>query len=76
MQNKNHNIAQNIKNLRKKHKLTQFKLGKKIGVTPVFISNIENENQTISLKCLVKICQAFELNVDQFINEVIEWTTL
>ncbi len=48
-----------IKHLRKKHNLTQFALGEKIGIDQRQIAYIEGGNSFPSLKTLNKFCDVF-----------------
>lgn len=63
-------LAQNIKKLRKKHKLSQEKLAQKAGITYSTLIKIEtgaNDNPTI--KTLMKIADALNVSIDSLISK-------
>lgn len=63
-------LAQNIKKLRKKHKLSQEELAKKAGITYSTLIKIEsgaNDNPTI--KTLKRIADTFKISVDALIKK-------
>ena len=62
-------LAQNIKKLRKKHKLSQEELAKKAGITYSTLIKIEsgaNDNPTI--KTLKKIADALKVSLDKLVG--------
>ena len=65
-------LAQNIKKLRKKHKLSQEQLAKKAGITYSTLIKIEsgaNDNPTI--KTLIKIATTLNVSIDSLISKKI-----
>ncbi len=63
-------LSQNIKKLRKKHKLSQEKLAQKAGITYSTLIKIEtgaNDNPTI--KTLMKIADALNISIDSLIRK-------
>lgn len=62
-------LSQNIKKLRKKHKLSQEKLAKKAGITYSTLIKLEtgaNDNPTI--KTLKRIADALNVSIDKLIG--------
>ncbi|MBI4683916.1 MAG: helix-turn-helix transcriptional regulator [Nitrospirae bacterium] len=62
-------LAQNIKKLRKKHKLSQEQLAQKAGITYSTLIKIEsgaNDNPTI--KTLIKIADALDVSLDELVE--------
>jgi len=62
-------LAQNIKGLRKKHKISQEELAKQAGVTYSTLIKIEsgaNDNPTI--KTMKKIADALEVSLDELVG--------
>ena len=55
-------LGSRIKDLRKRHGLTQEELGKKINVTKVSISCYENETRTPSLETLLELSDIFHVD--------------
>jgi transcriptional regulator with XRE-family HTH domain len=61
-------LAQKIKRLRKEKNLTQIKLAKKAGIAQSFLSNIENDLQSPSLKNLEKISKALDISLPDLLK--------
>ena len=57
-------INMNIKELRKKHGLTQEKFAEKVGLTPQGVSNIERNKYLPSAESINKICEEFDITPD------------
>lgn len=57
-------IADRIKSLRLRAKLTQRELGKKVGVTPVTISKWELDTAKPKSHSLLKLCKIFDVDVE------------
>ena len=55
-------MNERIKELRKNLNLTLEKFGKRLGVTKVTISNIENGNRNLTEQMLISICREFNVN--------------
>lgn len=53
-------IGNNIKELRLKTGLTQQQLAEKANISNVHMSHIETGNVTMSLDCLISLCNALE----------------
>lgn len=54
-----------IRELRKKHKLSQEELAEAVGTTRQTITSIENEKYTASLPLAYKISHYFKLNIEE-----------
>lgn len=65
-------VAQNIKLLRKKLKLTQEELANKIGKTSVSISDYEKGRSTPPYDTAVQLCEIFGVSLDQLIKTDLE----
>lgn len=61
-------FGQKLKELRKKHSLTQSKLGQKIGVSPSAIGMYEQGYREPDNHTLLKICDLFDVSTDYLIN--------
>lgn len=57
-------LANHIKLIRTKHKLTQAELAKKVGLKQSTLSGFETNPETTQLKTFFKILQALELKLD------------
>lgn len=64
-------IAENLKALRKEHKLSQEKMAEKVGCSREFISRVEHHKEKISLKMLLKISYIFKRNPEAFFKKLI-----
>ena len=62
------NIAQNIKELRKKRNLTQDTLAKRSGVTRSSITLIESGSSNPTLEILIKISQTLHISIDELVS--------
>ena len=63
-------LGHNIEKHRKAKKLTTVQLAAMAGVKPQFISMIENEKRTPSLKILQKISVALDTTTSELLGEV------
>jgi Predicted transcriptional regulators len=61
-------LGLNIRNIRKKNHLTQEKLAEKVGISTVFLSQIENANRIPSLETVVNIADSLSVTVDELIT--------
>ena len=62
-------LAQNIKKLRKKHKLSQEELAKKADITYSTLIKIESgANKNPTIKTLKKIADALEVSIDKLVG--------
>lgn len=62
------NLARKIKRVRKEKKLTQIKLAEKAGIAQSFLSNIENDLQSPSLRNLKKISKALGVSLNDLLK--------
>ena len=60
-------MANEIKKIRKKYKLTQVQLAKMLGVTQSRISRMEKQ-KTVTLQTLRRIAEALAVSVKDLIN--------
>ncbi|HHX93899.1 MAG TPA: helix-turn-helix transcriptional regulator [Tenericutes bacterium] len=60
-----------LKELRKKHGLTQNKLGNLVNVTKVSISGYENGNRTPNIETLIDIADALGVTIDYLLGREI-----
>jgi len=64
-------LAQNIKKLRKQHKLSQEKLAKKAGITYSTLIKIESgANKNPTIQTLSKLADVFNESVDKIIGRI------
>ena len=63
-----HKIGRNIKHLRKSNKQTQEDLGNILGLSKTAIVNYENAQRKISLEHIVKLCNFYEITVNDIIG--------
>lgn len=61
--------GERVKVVRKEINLTLEAFGKRLGVTKVAISNIENNNRKLTDQMLISICREFNVNEDWLRNE-------
>ena len=59
-------IAFNIKVERMRKNLTQFQLAEKIEVHEKYIGRIESGKQNITIRTLIKLAKALEINMKKF----------
>ncbi|PKF49088.1 type II toxin-antitoxin system antitoxin HipB [Enterovibrio nigricans] len=57
-------LANHLKLLRTKHKLTQAELAQRVGLKQATLSNFENNPDTTQLKTVFKIIQALGVRMD------------
>jgi len=62
------NLAKKIKSFRREKELTQLKLAEKAGIAQSFLSNIENNLQSPSLKNLEKISKALGVSLNDLLD--------
>ena len=64
-------LAQNIKKLRKKHKLSQENLAKKAGITYSTLIKIESGvNKNPTLETLTKLANVFKVTIDELVKQL------
>ncbi len=62
-------ISINLKELRKKHHLTQQELAQKAGLTFSLLTKIEQGvTPNPTLKTLIKLADAFKINIDELVG--------
>ncbi len=62
-------LSANVKNLRKKHHLSQEQLAQKAGITYSTLIKIESGlNKNPTLKTLTKIANAFKIKIDELVG--------
>lgn len=61
--------GERVKKIRKEYELTLEEFGKRLGVTKVAISNIENGNRNLTSQMIVSICREFNVNENWLCNE-------
>ncbi len=59
-----------IKNLRIKNGLTQDQVAKALGVTPGYISNVENGRTAMSLRILTYYARLVDCSLDSLVGEL------
>ena len=63
-------LSENIKNLRKKHDLSQEQLAQKAGITYSTLIKIESGlNKNPTLETLTKIASAFNIKIDKLVEK-------
>lgn len=67
-----HLVGPRIRELRKKHFLTQTELSEKIGVAQSDLSRMEKGQYKVGLDTLFKILQVFDLKMGEFFGETVE----
>ena len=65
-------IGANIQQIRKSNGYTQEKLAEKIEVSVRYISDIEQDRAKPSYEVLVKICNLFNVSMDQIFSEYLK----
>lgn len=62
-------IGKNIQKIRKSNGYTQKKLAEEIEVSVRYISDIEQDKSKPSYEVLIKICNVFQISLDQVFSE-------
>lgn len=65
-------IGTNLQQIRKSHGYTQEKLAEIIECSPRYISDIEQNRSKPSYEVLVKICNEFQIGLDDLFAEYLE----
>ena len=65
-------IGKNIQAIRKSHGYTQERLAEAIEVSTRYISDIEQDNSKPSYEVLIRICNLFEIGLDQIFNKYLK----
>lgn len=63
-------VGRKIRELRKKHKLTQTELASRIGIQQSDLSRMEQGQYRVSLDTLFKILAEFEMSIGEFFGEI------
>lgn len=63
-------VGRKIRELRKRHKLTQTELAARIGIQQSDLSRMEQGQYRVSLDTLFKILAEFEIGIGEFFGEV------
>lgn len=69
------NIGNNIKKLRLEKKLTQSQLAEMTNISTVHMSHIETGNVSMSLECLISLCNALKTTPDNILLGEYELST-
>jgi transcriptional regulator with XRE-family HTH domain len=64
------NLGHNVKILRATKQISQKQLANLIGVTPAYLSMIENNSKKPSLSLVEKICKTLEIPLNIFFSEL------
>lgn len=65
-------IGANIKKIRKSYGYTQEKLAEAVEVSARYISDVEQDRAKPSYEVLVKICNIFNIGLDEIFSEYLE----
>ena len=66
------NLADNLKKIRKDNNLSQEQLAEKLGVSRQSVSKWESGLSYPEMDKVLQICQLFNLNINELINEDIK----
>ena len=61
-------IGKNIKELRRRNKMTQLQLAERLGITPQAVSKWENEHSAPDISLLPKRAEMFSVTIEELIN--------
>lgn len=67
-------IGKNIQSIRKSNGYTQEKLAERIEVSIRYVSDIEQDRAKPSYEVLIKICNVFQISMDQIFSEYLNIT--
>lgn len=70
MINDNLSLGKKVKELRLSHSLTQDQVAKALNVTPGYISNVENERITMSLRVLIYYARLTNSSLDALVGTI------
>lgn len=65
-------IGRNLQQIRKSNGYTQEKLAEEIEVSARYISDIEQDRAKPSYEVLIRICNLFEVSLDQIFSEYLK----
>ena len=66
----NENYGSLVKNLRLQNGLTQNQVAESLGVTPGYISNVENNRTAMSLRILTYFARLIDCSLDSLVGEL------
>lgn len=66
-------FGQRLREIRKKHGMTQAELGEKTGLADKYISRNETGKADVSLDCFVKLVNAFDVSADYYLQDSISY---
>lgn len=66
-------FGQRLREIRKKHGMTQAELGEKTSLADKYISRIETGKADVSLDCFVKLVNAFDVSADYYLQDSISY---
>ena len=66
-------FGQRLREIRKKHGMTQAELGEKTGLADKNISRIETGKADVYLDCFVKLLKAIDVHADYYLQESISY---
>lgn len=61
-------LGENVRNERRKQKYTQEQLSEKVGISAVFLSQIETGSKKPSFETIYKIADELHITIDSLIN--------
>lgn len=64
------NLGARVKELRLAHGLTQLQVAQHLGVTPGYISNVENNRVAMSLRVLIYYAKLVGITLDSLVGRV------
>lgn len=70
------NLADNLKKIRSDNKLSQEQLAEKLGVSRQSVSKWESGQAYPEMDKVLQICQLFDLNIDELLNQDIKEVTV
>lgn len=70
------NLAENLKKIRNDNKLSQEQLAEKLGVSRQSVSKWESGQAYPEMDKVLQICQLFNLNIDELLNQDIKEVTI
>lgn len=70
MKSSNHRLGHTIKAAREAKNLTQEKLAEAVGISTVYMSEIENKKTIPSFPILCSICQTLNISLDSLVSDV------
>lgn len=70
MKSSDHKIGHTIKAAREAKNLTQEKLAEAVGISTVYMSEIENKKSIPSFHILCSICQTLNISLDSLVTDV------